>query len=79
MQNASLGYKRNALWKWSAWVLFDKEKGEARATLERKYNLNKGIKVSMNLGIQRANWVGMKNNENYNRMNMPWSNYWEPF
>lgn len=52
-------------------MLFDKEKGEARATLGRKYNLNKGIKVSMNLGIQRANVVGMKNNENYNRMNMP--------
>lgn len=60
-------------------MLFDKEKGEARATLGRKYNLNKGIKVSMNLGIQRANLVGMKNNENYNRMNMLWSNYWEPF
>lgn len=31
----------------------DKEK-EARATLGRKYNLNKGLKVSMNLGIQTA-------------------------
>lgn len=47
-------------------------------TLGRKYNLNKGIKVSINLSIQRPNLMGMKNNEKHNRMNMLWSNYWEP-